>query len=608
MKNAKGRSGKSNKGILGFTLLEVLVGTTIFILFAFGVYEGVRFIYKVVYASHLRVVETAILSELIETMRNMPYENVGTVGGVPAGTINSQRTLVRDGATYSVSTTIRNIDDPFDGTITSTPQDTAPADYKLVELSIACQNCASNKPIIINSIIAPKGLESYTSGGSLFIRVYNAVGQPVSGANVAIRNTKISPPISIQDITDSRGYLIIVGVATSTQGYQITVTKSGYSSDYTTSTTVTRPAPTKPNATVVAGAVTQVSFIIDRLANLSIHTINQSCSALNNKDFKIWGSKLIGENPVEPKYSGSFTAIGGGNYSLNNIEWDDYYLSTTGTAYDVAGTMPMLPISLMPGGTNDITLILKSHVANSLLVNVTDRLTNLPLSDVLVRVYDPITGSGTTTYTGSGDSFYQTNWAGGAGQSLYLNVNRYYSDDGNIEINNPAGDIKLKRFGSVYAQSGWLESSSVYVGDNCNFHNIIMAPTVQPAEVGANPVLVQIASSNTTTETNWTFLGPNGTSATYYTPTNTIIFSGHDNKKVFRYRIYLSTANTSFTPHLSGLGVVRSIGCEPPGQVFFPSLEKKTYEFLVQKINYFTTTGTIDVSGNMNLWVPLTGS
>lgn len=40
--------------------------------------------------------------------------------------------------------------------------------------------------------------------------------------------------------------------------------------------------------------------------------------------------------------------------------------------------------------------------------------------------------------------FVQTNWSGGSGQDNFTDPLRYHSDDGNIDVNNPAGSIRLK--------------------------------------------------------------------------------------------------------------------------------------------------------------------
>ncbi|HOX61075.1 MAG TPA: prepilin-type N-terminal cleavage/methylation domain-containing protein, partial [Candidatus Magasanikbacteria bacterium] len=71
----------------GFALIEVLVAIGIFLVFAIGIYSGIQFVFKVVYFSRLKILENAILGEQIEMVRNMPFESVGIVGGVPSGVL-----------------------------------------------------------------------------------------------------------------------------------------------------------------------------------------------------------------------------------------------------------------------------------------------------------------------------------------------------------------------------------------------------------------------------------------------------------------------------------------------------------------------------------------
>ena len=57
----------------GFTLIEILVSISVFLIFAVGIYGGLTLIFKIVYQSRLRILETAILSEELETVRNFPF-------------------------------------------------------------------------------------------------------------------------------------------------------------------------------------------------------------------------------------------------------------------------------------------------------------------------------------------------------------------------------------------------------------------------------------------------------------------------------------------------------------------------------------------------------
>ena len=78
------------------------------------------------------IVTSKILSEELEVARNLPYEDVGILNGVPAGVISQTKTVSRNNVDFNLTATVRNIDHPFDGTIGGNPNDTSPADYKLV--------------------------------------------------------------------------------------------------------------------------------------------------------------------------------------------------------------------------------------------------------------------------------------------------------------------------------------------------------------------------------------------------------------------------------------------------------------------------------------------
>src|SRR3989338_1766372 len=107
--------------------------------------------------------------------------------------------------------------------------------------------------------VAPNGLELNTGNGALFIRAINALAQPLSGATVHITNPSVSPAVDLTDTTNAVGELQLVDVPPSVNGYHIEVTKSGYSSDGTLAATVDNPNPTRLDATVAAGEVTQAT-------------------------------------------------------------------------------------------------------------------------------------------------------------------------------------------------------------------------------------------------------------------------------------------------------------------------------------------------------------
>jgi len=573
----------------GFTLIEVLVAVAVFLIFSIGVYSGINMIFKVVYQSRMRILETSILSEELETVRNLAYDDVGIVGGLPVGVLQHEKTVNRNNKDFTVVTTVRNIDDPFDGVLGGAPNDTSPADYKLVEISAICQGCVQTVPVILSTTIAPKSLEGASENGALFITVFDADGQPVPGANVHVVNSAPEPDLIVDDITDVGGMLRIIDAPTGTLSYRMTVTKDGYSTDQTISGVP--GTPTKPPSTVVTQAITDISFSIDRLGSLLVKSIDSACAAVGSVNFSLRGEKLIGTNPATYKYDQNFSTNAGGEKNFATMEWDKYHFAVDG-AYDLVGSVPMLPLNLTPGLIQEVSLVVRPHTANSFLVKVQDAGTKLPLSNATVHLssatYDK------TIVTGLGYS-RQTDWSGGSGQVDYVDEGKYFSDNGTLDINSPSGDVKLKKVGGHYLNGGWLESSTFDFGEPVNFSNIIWGPSAQLAQVGAEPITFQIATSDSATPASWDFVGPDGTDATYYNSENTQIGVVHNGKRYLRYRVFLNTADDGFTPTLSEVAFTYTNSCTPPGQSFFSGLVADTYTLEVSRAGYITNNGTVEV-------------
>lgn len=155
----------------GFSLIEAIVAVAIFLLFAVGTYSALTYVFKVVYQARLETIETALIDEQLELVRNLPYDSVGIVAGIPSGVLPHTQTVVRDGITINLTDTVRNIDDPYDGVA---PADTSPADYKLVEIEAICASCTQQQPVTISTRVSPKGLEGADKNGALFINVFAA--------------------------------------------------------------------------------------------------------------------------------------------------------------------------------------------------------------------------------------------------------------------------------------------------------------------------------------------------------------------------------------------------------------------------------------------------
>jgi len=394
---------KSLKSKSGFTLVEALVGAAIFMILALSVYQAYTVTMNVVSLSRVKVTATALANEQFEIIRNLPYADVGIVNGLPLGKVPANQTLTRDGKVFTVKTTVRNIDDPFDGTIGGTPNDLSPADYKLAELEINCDTCRNFPPLFITTNIAPKNLESASTNGALFVKVFDALGLPVIEADIHIENNQTIPHFEINDTSNNDGLLQIVDAPPGAEAYEISVSKDGYTTDQTyTVGDPANPTPSKPHATVLLQQLTQISFNIDKISTLNIKSIGPACEAVPDIDFSLTGSKLIGTSPDIYKYSATSSTDGTGEEIITNLDWDTYNLTYTDNDYNFFGILPSPAFSLDPDDTKEVKIIVSPKIASSSLqIIVKDSASGQLLPDVVVHLtgpsYDNTLTTGTTT-------------------------------------------------------------------------------------------------------------------------------------------------------------------------------------------------------------------
>ncbi|MFA6077195.1 MAG: prepilin-type N-terminal cleavage/methylation domain-containing protein [Candidatus Paceibacterota bacterium] len=356
----------------GFTLIETLVGSAIFLVLALSAYKAFGVLMEAVTASRAKLAATALANERFEIIRNLPYDDVGIVAGLPVGKIQRTEIILRDGYSFTLETTIRSADDPFDGMIGETPNDISPADYKLADLNIVCSNCKIFSPLKFTTLVAPHALETASVNGALFIRVFDANGISIPNASVHIVNTQTNPDTIIDETTDNTGWVKIIDAPTGANAYNISATKAGYTEDQTYPPGgLAGPTPANPDANVAQQQVTQTSLSIDRLSLLTVGTVNSSCATLPNIGFSLTGTKEIG--PGILKYpTQNFTTNSVGSHQIANVGWDTYSALLTSASYDLAGTTPLPSFAINPNESRTLQLVAVPHVNRALLVSVKD--------------------------------------------------------------------------------------------------------------------------------------------------------------------------------------------------------------------------------------------
>jgi len=361
----------------GQTLIGILISLALLVILAQALFTLTNTSYQLVGFNRSRIAARHLAQEKIELIRNLPYDLVGTVGGIPSGTLSQSETVNRNGLTYTIRTSVVYIDDPFDNTA---PLDLLPVDYKRVRVDVSWDGLtpSRNGPIVLATDIAPQGIETTAGGGTLSILVFDANAEPVPQADVTIQASGVTPAIDLELQTNDNGRIILPGAPICTACYSISVTKEGFSSDKTyTTTEVTNP--TRPLQTILEGAVTEISFAIDQTSTLTITTLTDRESGFSvrpNTPFFLRGEKIIGTDiddlPVY-KYSEYFTTDELGSLEVPDLEWDNYdIILLEADTITLAGSNPLLPYSLLPNVDESLSVALADKSLHSLLAIYTN--------------------------------------------------------------------------------------------------------------------------------------------------------------------------------------------------------------------------------------------
>ncbi len=260
----------------GMTLIDVLVGSAIAATIFTAIFGLLRASEQISTLATETAAATAIANSQMEYIRSLPYDSVGTLGGIPAGTIVQNATTTEDSINYTMRTFIDYYDDPADGT-GGADSNGITTDYKRAKVSVGFTAHNMTHQFSIISNITPPSIETTTGGGTLKAIIVNAVGAAVAGASVTFTNPSTTPSVNLTTFSDALGTVYLPGAATSTN-YHVSVTKSGYSTAQTYDRDSNNQNPSPGHLTVVQNVTTSSTFAIDALATLILRTFSPIAS------------------------------------------------------------------------------------------------------------------------------------------------------------------------------------------------------------------------------------------------------------------------------------------------------------------------------------------
>jgi len=482
----------------GVSLIEVVVCVAVFTILSVSVYGLFTSIINGITHYRKETIISSLANKYIEIARNLPYSEVGTKNGNPNGPLadsESPLDITFDGVSYRVYYVVNAIHDPADPNI-------GVQNYKQLKLYV--KNMSTGTTNSFETTIAPIDLASMGTGGVISIKVIDKTWIPVQNPIINIINTNVIPNINLQRTGSIDGVWNEIGLPADSN-YHIVVTKNGYSTDQTYSTSQ-YPNTSSPDVTVIESKVTQTTFIIDQLSNLTFHTLNQTCQPISDVVLNIQGSKTI--SPGESKFSESFTSNSTGEISpvstsscstscgANSccLEWDNYAPSLVGNTYMVYGTSPIQSANVLPNTSQNFNLILINKTTNSALIAVKDSSGN-SIEGATVELTNEGLNYNSVKYTG-GSVWNQQDWFGGPNQDNFVIANQYYQDDGNINGDTIPLALRLAPGSAPYNNSGYLISSTFDTGTEETDYTALNWQATTENQV--NDIKFQIATSNYT--------------------------------------------------------------------------------------------------------------
>lgn len=359
----------------GMTLIDTLVGLAIFVLVFTALFAGVRLGISVIANNKAKTGALALLNEQMELIRSIPYDTLGTSGGIPSGSLSQSTTTRLNATNYTIRTLIQYVDQPQDGEGVLDANGIT-ADAKQAKVEVTWLDRGEPRVLSMVTTVAPNGVESIAGGGTLRINVFDALAQPVPAAQVRVQNASLVPPVDVTTFTNSSGVVLFPG-ASAGSSYEVTVTKGGHSTDQTYDSGVGNPNPAPGHFTIAVGQTTTGSFSIDTLSTLIVRTFLPVLPDLfsdvfanasnietltdtevtggsvillfNGTDYPVSGTVL--SSPVEPSILSAW----------DEVSWSETLEAGTAVAVQVmqvdgAGVATLVPDIALPGNSTGFTV------------------------------------------------------------------------------------------------------------------------------------------------------------------------------------------------------------------------------------------------------------
>ncbi len=556
-------------GEAGISLIDTIVGTALMLVIFLGIAAAFQLSVDLVMSNKARAGAIALLNERMEFVKSVSYVSLGTVGGIPAGSLAQNETIALNGISFERRTLIAYYDDATDGSAGG-DSNGIDADSKTVKVEVSWVSRTGPRTVMATARIAPvTGLESAVSGGTLAINAVDAQGAPLSGATVLIVNDATA--VNLTTYTNAAGTVRLIGTPAGS-GYAVTVTKPGYSTARTHEASTENTNPNPGNLTVSNTVTTSSTFAIDVLGTKTVRTFTPITGATTTDSYTDASGIAT---------SSSITVSGGNARISGSAPFGTGTLRSTAVSPSYLVRWKALSWTSSEPASTDI--LLQVYDASSLAL-ISD--SQLP-GNAAGFTSSPVDLSGISASTHPALAVFAT--LTGADETPTLSAWNIAYDYGPVPLPNIAFTLSGAKTigsgpsGSVYKYSATHNSgpSSSVTISNLEWDNYSI-------DVPASSGYSVAAACNPQPES----LAPGGsqTSALYLMP-----YTAHSALIDVR-----SAATGALLPNatvrLTRTGYNKALVTDSCGQAFFSSLASATYTIEVTLPGYTTYTGTNEVS------------
>ncbi len=270
----------------GFSLVEVVFVSAISLVIFGALFSSFKFSFELMNLSRAKLSAMSVANDRMEYFRSLSYSDVGTVSGIPSGTIPQNNVVILNGIEFQERVLVEYVDDIADGQGVSDTNG-IPSDYKRLKLEYEWTIGGVTNKIFLVSNIVPRSIETTAGGGTVRVNVIDENSNLLTGASVRLINNTVGP-VDVIKLTDLSGASLFSG-APAASGYEIIVTGNISGNDYSTAqtypVTVANPNPIVSPFSVLESDISTLTFQIGELSDLTIKTLSSISEGSFNEDF-----------------------------------------------------------------------------------------------------------------------------------------------------------------------------------------------------------------------------------------------------------------------------------------------------------------------------------